>query len=373
MINPYNFVRSDNPMGKKEPNTYECIRGYNGLITCRLETRTPIFTPAPTQRPAGRAAELRFFRIDNRPALPGSSLKGMLRSLAEAISSGCSPFDSRQHPRCNSKKNLCPTCRLFGYLKGNDVHAGQLCISDAIVEDGYELAKERIILKELGSPKPNHEAFYKEAAREQGRKFYYHQSHIKGVRDIPIEGNPTHRNVRIEPLIKGTFRFTIRYWNTSDIELGLLLHSLELPEGLYHKFGMAKPLGLGTIHINIIGWKEYSPESDNPASRYRQFNTNSLNISAESPDSKAQQQLRYKIDFFKETYAREYARNLGQPDTNDLWSLNSKNLNDLKIMLSGVSYSNEIRYPGFRWFQDHSQERLPSTQEIHNGSRLPDN
>ena len=373
MINPYNFVLSDRPMGRKGPNTHECLRGYSGLITCRLETRTPIFTPAPAQRAAGKPAELRFFR--NRPVLPGSSLKGMLRSLAEAIANGCSPFDSRQHPRCRSRDSLCPTCRLFGYLNGNDVHAGQLCISDALAEDGWRFGP-RITLKELSSPKRRHHAFYEEGARQRGRKFYYHQQHVRQADDIPTESRSTHRNVRIEPLLNGVFRFTVRYWNTSEIELGLLLHSLELPEGLYHKFGMAKPLGLGTVQIRFTGWREDAPEPNNPASRYRQFDVGSLNLSIEGLEGEAleqtRQQLRQRIYYFKNAYAREYARVLRQPPTNDLWALDAQNLQDLRIMLSEVPYSEEIRYPDYGWFRQHGREYLPSAQEVDQGARLPD-
>lgn len=379
MINSYNFVRSDRSMERKEPITHERMSGYNGLITCQLETRTPIFTPASAQRAAGRAAELRFFRISNRPALPGSSLKGMFRSLAEAIANGCSPFDSYQHPRCRSLDSLCPVCRLFGYLKGNEVHAGQLCISDAIAEDGWEFGP-RITLKELSSPKSSHYAFYEQAGQERGRKFYYHQQHIRQADDIPTEIHPTHRNVRIEPLLKGAFRFTTRYWNAGEVELGLLLHTIELPEEperLYHKFGMAKPLGLGTVYIRIVGWREYATEPENPASRYRQFDVESLNLSIEGLEgdalAKTQQQLRQRIDFFKSAYARKYADILGQPPTDNLWSLEAKNLQDLRIMLSAVSYSKEIHYPDYGWFRQHGQVRLPSTYEVHHrGKRLPD-
>jgi len=375
MINPYNFVLSDRPMGRDAPNTHECFRGYSGLITCRLETRSPIFTPAPAQRAAGSAAELRFFRIDNRPALPGSSLKGMIRSLTEAIANGCSPFYSREHPTCRSRDSLCPTCRLFGYLNGNEVHAGQLCISDARAEGEYQFG-QRITLKELSSPKRRHHAFYEQAARERGRKFYYHQRHVRQVDDIPTESRPTHRNVRIEPLLSGVFCFTVRYWNTSAIELGLLLHSLELPEGLYHKFGMAKPLGLGTVQIRITGWREDAPNPNNPASRYRQFDVESLNLSTEGLEGEEleqiQRQVKERIDFFKKAYAHEYAGVLRQPPTDDLWALDAQNLQDLHIMLSEVPYSEGIRYPDYGWFRRNQREYLPSVQEVDQGVRLPD-
>lgn len=55
---------------------------------------------------------------------------------------------------------------------------------------------------------------------------------------------------KITPVKTGTiFNGRIYFENLSDIELGALLFSLDLPEGLAHKIGMAKPLGLGSVKI----------------------------------------------------------------------------------------------------------------------------
>jgi CRISPR/Cas system CSM-associated protein Csm3 (group 7 of RAMP superfamily) len=380
MINPYNFVRSDKPMPPDQPNGHDRLQGFSGVITCHLQVVTPIFTPALALRTEGALADLSFFRINGRPALPGSSLKGMLRSLAESICNGCGPFDSRErpvHPPCSSAENLCPTCRLFGYLKGDQVHAGHVGISDATAQDGFEFGP-RVTLKELSSPKPQrHGPFYNEAARQRGRKFYYHQQHVRTAADIPKETQPTHRNVRVEPLIRGAFDFAVRYWNVAETELGLLIHTLDLPPNLYHKFGMAKPLGLGTVRISIIGWKEDNPVPSNPRSRYQGFQMQHDQILLQGLEGEAliqaQQRLREQLDQFKRAYARQYSRELGQqPPTDDLWALPAKNLEDLRLMLSLVGYSQEIRYPGYAWFKRHASERLPSAQEVEQDARLPD-
>lgn len=42
----------------------------------------------------------------------------------------------------------------------------------------------------------------------------------------------------------------VRFENLSDIELGAFLAALDLPEGLAHKLGMGKPLGLGSVRID---------------------------------------------------------------------------------------------------------------------------
>lgn len=377
MINPYNFVRADQPMKREKPADHHRLSGGSGVITCRLEAKSPIFTPAFALRSEGGLADLSFFRMNNQPALPGSSLKGMLRGLAEAICNGCSPFGKGLHPPCPANDDLCPACRLFGYLKGQQVHAGHLCISDALVEDDYEFG-QRVTLKELSSPKPKrHRPFYEGAERERGRKFYYHQQHVVAANDIPSEKQPTHRNARIEPLVRGVFHFALRYWNVGETELGLLLHALELPPDLYHKFGMGKPLGLGTVRIEITGWREENSSTADPRSRYQAFEASATDTSLQDVEGEAleqaRQRLRTLLDPLKAAYARKYAQTLGhQAETDDLWSLPAKNIADLRVMLSLVDYSEEIRYPGYGWFHQHGGDELPSALEVDEGADLPD-
>jgi len=375
VINPYNFVRSDKHMPRSEPVGHDRLRGRSGIISCRLRVVTPIFTPAFALRSQGAAADLRFFRIDNHPALPGSSLKGMLRSLVEAMCNGCSPFDNRIQPPCKSPDSLCPACRVFGYLKGRHVHAGHVGISDALAEAGYEFS-DRVTMKELSSPKPQrHTPFYEAAAKERGRKFYYHQEHVRDISAVPTETRPTHRNVRIEPLVRGAFNFTLRYWNVEELDLGLLLYALDLPPEKYHKFGMAKPLGLGTVRIDIVGWQENQVDPADPASRYRDFDGPALQVSLKGLKgdalAAAQQRMRERFTALKQAYARQYSRILGHADVDDLWEIEAKNIQDLRVMLSAVNYSKEIHYPGYDWFRKHGDEQLPTVDEVESGERLP--
>ncbi len=73
------------------------------------------------------------------------------------------------------------------------------------------------------------------------------------------------------------FQGRIRFENLSQAEIGALLFSLDLPGGCYHKLGMGKPLGLGSVKItprlflsdrkkryeNMFSeWNNEIPESD---------------------------------------------------------------------------------------------------------------
>jgi hypothetical protein len=274
---------------------------------------------------------------------------------------------------------------LFGHLKGGEVYSGKVNISDALVADGYQLG-QRVTLKELGSPKERHSAFYGEAGRNRARKFYYHQQHIQKGEDIPTETRPTHRNAVVEPLLYGKFRFSVRYWHLDDNELGLLLHALELPAGLFHKLGMGKPLGLGTIRIDIRGWTENILDPVDPAWRYHHLGQSQFSVSLEDLHNEqslhvAEGRLRQRVDDVKKTYAHSFSRLLGEAENEDLWALRAENIEDLKIILSQVPYSKEIRYPGYAWFRDlekkddglvNADRQLSSIQEVHTGRHLRD-
>jgi hypothetical protein len=47
------------------------------------------------------------------------------------------------------------------------------------------------------------------------------------------------------------FEFTVRFENLDDYELGMLLWSLALENGMAHKMGLGKPLGLGSVKIEV--------------------------------------------------------------------------------------------------------------------------
>jgi len=90
-----------------------------------------------------------------------------------------------------------------------------------------------------------------ELAAIRGNKFYWHKQSNNWIQADPNEiQQHTSQYTKINP-IKDNIDFIgkIRFENLSAVELGALLTALELPEGCYHKIGMAKPYGLGSIEI----------------------------------------------------------------------------------------------------------------------------
>ena len=108
-LNPYNFVRPlEDPatrlagkapeltlLGRCAPPPHDRYVGLTGRITCLLEAKTPLFISDAhgiwQEEVNGKShRHYRFFQDpDGTPAIPGTSLRGMLRSVFEAATNSC--------------------------------------------------------------------------------------------------------------------------------------------------------------------------------------------------------------------------------------------------------------------------------------------
>ena len=170
--------------------------------------------------------------------LSGSSLKGAIRSIVEAISGSCVSKVSyqvwRAVPRwfseCQQKGNLCVACRMFGAMG----FQGNISIQDAPKTEGDIVTK---FVPEFYAPGRGQ----KRMQHVPGRKFYMHGKVATG-------------KTPVEACKEGSkFRFVIQVDNLKKSEWGLLFtalghhpnHSFKL------KIGGAKPVCFGSIDIQI--------------------------------------------------------------------------------------------------------------------------
>ena len=113
---------------------------------------------------------------------------------------------SKNHTACKSQNNLCPACRLFGFVGGKKSadennaggkFAGRITVTDAIHQmpenqTVENVIKRNVLLKELSSPKPSFLPFYSvdgksfddQGASIRGRKFYWHNPLVNQKSDI---------------------------------------------------------------------------------------------------------------------------------------------------------------------------------------------
>ena len=268
--NPYRMIQVREKINRKQPQTHEKFKGKSGVISCTLENMTPLFVGKNRLNPQ------MFLTRNGKAVVPGSSLKGMLRSLAEIIGGGCNITDPKgQYNKtlaaCNNATNLCIACRIFGMMERKSnarVHMGNVSIGDALIREASPQFKTfQILLSSCGT---RHEPFYRTSKTGQldgkSRKFYFHQPlRSDSVPNVPE--NLRSRASNINAIIPGHhFDFDVHFSNLNQEELELLMYALVLEENcktemgeekvnlkgpLRHKIGNAKPLGLGTCHITV--------------------------------------------------------------------------------------------------------------------------
>lgn len=266
------------------------------------------------------------------------------------------------------------------YLKNNEIvdmaeaifgneqkFAGRVFFEDAFLVDGQSnILVGESTPKILSSPKPTTIQHYltqtKDDVRElnhyntktasiRGNKLYWHKSgeFWKETNQDQIQ---EHRSqyTKINPVKPGVhFMGRIRFENLSKIELGAMLFSIDLPDGCYHKLGMGKPLGLGSIKISP---KLYLSKRKK---RYEEFFFE-WNNKIEEPG---------KVHDFKSAFEKYILTKIGEANLENLWD--TKRLHELKTMLdyqTGVNLESQgkIHYMEINEFKD--RKILPKASKV---------
>ena len=136
--NPYRMIPVKEQIKRRPPLTDEKFQGKSGIITCTLENLTPLFIAKNNE-----GNPKMFLKKNMKHIIPGSSLKGMLRSLAEVVGGGCCVTDKNGNnchedfKSCHQVASLCIACRMFGMMeqqRNAKVHMGHVSIGDAVIQ-----------------------------------------------------------------------------------------------------------------------------------------------------------------------------------------------------------------------------------------------
>lgn len=87
-INPYNFVAQGTAVDRT-PKHYEDL--VSGVISCRIIVKDKLALPDHEHAKAGniKGAQYDFYKIGNTPVIPGSEIRGCIRSIYETLTGSC--------------------------------------------------------------------------------------------------------------------------------------------------------------------------------------------------------------------------------------------------------------------------------------------
>lgn len=194
-----------------------------------------------------------FFHHHHHILIPGSSLKGAVRSLVEAVTFSCvnqtgvreikndnhlkaCSYNARRH-----QGELCLSCYLFGGMG----FAGRVMFFDAPQESGGSMIH---YIPAQHKPEP-----------DDARRYYPHQLIDNRDPVLPLQVTP----------VGSVFAWRMSFQNLSLSELGLLLLALgQIPPSISLKVGGGKSSGLGAVSFELAEayWLDIS-------SLYNQYET----------------------------------------------------------------------------------------------------
>jgi len=347
-MNPYDFVRVDwsKPAARRSFTPYLTGK-LSGRLQGTITTLTPFFIPA--RRGSGSSPKDYLKDRYGQALIPGSSLKGLFRSLVETIG-GCSwwffgdrgttgAYSEVQHnlpsnfQRPGSLEALDPACRLFGLIQGGTLLAGCVGFDDAICCS--PVAHDPIYTCILSTPKPRHSWYRDNQGRPAGRKFYFHAQNLQTASGwLPSRDTPPakRQNQYIRPIGKDSvFTFTAHFDNVAPDDFSLLLYAIVLEPSMRHKLGYAKPAGLGSVAVKL-DWIQIVDR----AARYRQSGG---------------------IQRYEDSALDAFVQERIQPYVDDHQSIT---LQDLRRIWHWPP-SHELRYPTRQWFNEHPQAPIAET------------
>ena len=309
---PYKFVPFNKEISRTNPishNGENNKKAYSGKLKITIETITPIHIGQGSYSFDKEGVVVNFIRRNNRITIPGSSFKGMLRSVYEAFSESCTPdipnncrelenaFPNHRKDSCNDIKNLCPTCSVFGMINKKESYKSKLRFGDFTLEDDEKKSIQLIRIPGLKAPftaypefnnnnRPH--CFTKDTKNYGNERLYYADlldseeayDNFKKAKYFSMIDNNTQRNIkfrgrkfylhnddekkqmrnndknakRYEMITVGKkFTGEVIFQDLSKKELAILALSLSLAkdDNFKYKIGYGKPAYYGSIKITV--------------------------------------------------------------------------------------------------------------------------
>ncbi|MCX7991569.1 MAG: TIGR03986 family CRISPR-associated RAMP protein [Proteobacteria bacterium] len=270
-------------------------------------------------------------------------------------------------PSCHKEDNSSTVDMAVAIFGNEKDFAGRVTFCNAKIVERENFLLSTVTPKILSAPKPTCFQHYLEqdrpdytdpkkikglknynspGAKIRGHKLYWHKSNPDYIeKDIEnIKSHPT-QYTRITPVKQGVkFKGRIYFENLSDVELGALLTALDLPDGLAHKIGMAKPLGLGSVKIRPLLY------FSDRRKRYRDFfsEIDSLQVSND-------------IEKYKKTFESYILKSLNS-NAKTIWDI--ERIRKLKILLDYKNQKKNTNYMNMLKKSFRERKVLPPPEKV---------
>ncbi|OFI07064.1 RAMP superfamily protein [Clostridium acetireducens DSM 10703] len=224
--------------------SYEIEGNNSGKINITVKTLTPVhISSGAYDTKDNKTIYSSFIRNNGELIIPGTSFKGCIRNIAEALSRSCMTKSKNIYEnkipvsKREPKYSRCIICNMFGAMG----YKSRIQFSDLKLSKSTSKNKTEIIkLPKSFTPNPNSKDYLNDDGKYKGYKFYMHG--INGVQlkgDIPYEFVP-----------KGTeFQGQIIFKELTDEQVQLLCFSLGITGDIHPKIGFGKSYLYGSIEV----------------------------------------------------------------------------------------------------------------------------
>ena len=144
---------------------------------------------------------------------------------------------------------------------------------------------------------------------------------------------------------------------TMDV-LSMLVWSLELDTGMYHSLGMGKPLGLGTVRIQIKPDKSFMVGFEGIKKYYEDFTCKAADVYAS-----------LELEKLKKIAASKFEATEAYLDLKKILSYDETIAEMVAYPQKEKTVSGQTQYLGYAWFMDNRHQPLLTIEDIVDGKK----
>lgn len=238
MGKPYSFI----PLLGKKSYRVNKEELYRGRMKLRIKTLTPLYVcRAEVWQLNNNTLRKSFYKVNGEYLIPGSSYKGVARSMAECVSHSCIKTIQKKYmikeESVSNNKCECIVCKTFGKMQ----YKSKVVFRDFKLENKEDKVYSERVPK-LKNPNPEINE-YKENGKFKGVKLYHH-----GINEIIERGS-----IPVEAIKPNSYFIGEVLFDGIDIkQLELLCFCCGLEDNIQLKLGYNKPGYFGSCDVEVM-------------------------------------------------------------------------------------------------------------------------